>query len=330
MIQEGAALDLKNNQDTKVSDTDGKEGYEKAKDSAKRTWHNFKEVGTDRKIELLLAVAITFFAGAQWVTSCQNNASTSEQANKLITAAQMSAHSAAHNAAAAQNFAESAQSINHGISDAVGRLQDQARVTELARETSQAASKKALQATIENFRTEQRPWLVFRLTPTTPVKWEGADQWGLDLNFAIDVQNLGKTPATDVSISQPRTIISDDAPLSAPSDLLNQACDSVMQGKRVPGALIYPSVPIQPVKTHTWVPGSQVKKESARHSGLTILVAVCVSYRPTYKVDKPYRYGQVYAIGDNTSGPLPFLVRGQDVPIEHLVLRSAFTGPIID
>jgi len=201
-------------------------------------------------------------------------------------------------------------------------------------EEAGAASKQAaatLQATTENFRTEQRPWIVFSMIPTSPINWKGADQWGLDFNFSINIQNFGKTPATDVTVSQPRAIISDDAGISANSDLLNQACTSVMQGKRVPGHVIYPGHPIRPVERRAWIPGSHVKKESARHSGLTILVAVCISYRPTYKVDKPYRYGQVYSIGDKASGALTDLFIGKGVATENIVLEpDAFSSPIID
>lgn len=172
------------------------------------------------------------------------------------------------------------------------------------------------------------------MVATTAVDWKGADQNGLWLNFAVDAHNLGKTPATDVNISQPRVVISDDAANSSGSDLLKQACGSVMKGNRVQGSIIYPGIPVRPIEASAWVPGSQIRKESARHSGLTILVAVCVIYRPTYQVDRPYRYGQVYAVGDRSaymSGIPPYLQINKPVPTENVMVEPyAFTRPIID
>lgn len=58
-----------------------------------------------------------------------NNESTSEQTNQLIAAARINAYAAQQNALAAGNFANSAQHINQGISEAVGKLNLQAAET---------------------------------------------------------------------------------------------------------------------------------------------------------------------------------------------------------
>jgi hypothetical protein len=62
-------------------------------------------------------------------------------------------------ACAARSFAESAGRINTQMEEAVKKLDAQDRAIENSRRSSLYASSKALNATIENFRLEQRAWV---------------------------------------------------------------------------------------------------------------------------------------------------------------------------
>ena len=117
-----------------------KEGWFKGR------WKAFMDAGIDRLTELFLAFAITFFAAAQWITSCQNNASTTRQTGQLIRAANINACAAQKIASASERNAEAAESfsatsglINGGIGDAVKKLKSQADATKEALYISQRA-----------------------------------------------------------------------------------------------------------------------------------------------------------------------------------------------
>ncbi len=123
---------------------------------------------------------------AQTVNSCNNNAITAQQTDQLISASRYGAYAANINGQAARDFASSAAQINRGVGDAVTKLQMQANATEEARESSEENSRTALQATIDNFRQEQRPWLGIAIFPDK--------NSGLP-SVTIQVHNTGKTPA---------------------------------------------------------------------------------------------------------------------------------------
>jgi hypothetical protein len=155
----------------------------------------------DRQIELILAAAITFFAAAQWITSCENNASTAMQANALI-------NTASSMATAASGFAVSASSINTHMDEAVGKLQTQSDKMDDARKAAVATSDKALKATTDNFHLEQRPWVGLQdvrcdqcTIKIEPNKTTGEISGTLTIGHLFGVMtNTGKTPALNVVV----------------------------------------------------------------------------------------------------------------------------------
>jgi hypothetical protein len=171
-----------------------------------RTWLKITTHQIDRIVELVFAFAVMFFAGAQWITGCQNNASTAQQTDQLILAAwinvisaQQNVAASQRNATAAERFSQSAASINEGVSGAVGKLQFQAEKMDASRLSSEADSRKALQATIDNFHQEQRAWVGIEiiLQSIDPKESFGANS----IQFAhasVNLRNTGKTPALNV------------------------------------------------------------------------------------------------------------------------------------
>jgi hypothetical protein len=108
-------------------------------------------IDPDRQVELAMAFAITFFAAASWITSCQDSASSTAQTNKLITAANQQA-------VAAQQFATSADKINSGVADAVTKLDAQAKAIEASRKSSELTSTKAWEScSVHNDADDNQP-----------------------------------------------------------------------------------------------------------------------------------------------------------------------------
>ncbi|WP_353072605.1 hypothetical protein [Tunturiibacter gelidiferens] len=162
----------------------------------KRYWNRFANGGGDRIVELILAAAITFFAAGQWFTSCENNAATTAQTSQLISAAQINAYASTQNMQASRDFAKSAQSINIGIEKAVGNLKRQAIDAEEARESSENASNRALNASIESSRIDQRAWISVKSVKLTTAYSENVPG-----EATVAIANTGKTPALNVGIS---------------------------------------------------------------------------------------------------------------------------------
>jgi hypothetical protein len=180
----------------------------------KRHWNRFTNGGGDRVVELILAAAITFFAAGQWFTGCENNAATTAQTNQLISAAQINASASRQNALAAGSFANSAQSINHGISDAVDKLNLQAsslgdsaqQANVLAREIadSNITALKQLELAKTATEAQTRPWIgtEIQLTPTQ-------QDISIDQHppaFTVKLTNFGHSPAI-TQYSQPIWLI---------------------------------------------------------------------------------------------------------------------------
>ena len=157
-----------------------------AGDARKKHWMRLLKGKPDRLIELVLAFAITFFAAAQWITSCTNNASTGKQVDKLLVAADRVDD-------AAESFSRSASGINGGVSDAVTKLQTQADKMDAARDASGKIATDALQATIANFHQDQRAWLTVQPAEGMPVS-------GQQFKIHIRLTNTGKTPAQKVMV----------------------------------------------------------------------------------------------------------------------------------
>jgi hypothetical protein len=189
--------------DTAVTDKPIKRIWKYVCRTAKRKWIELREAGADRQIELILATSIFFLAIIQWNTVRSNNKSTAEQTSQLIAAAQISAYAAKDNVEASRNFADSAKSINQGISDAVGKLSLQAQRIEDSRQSSIVNSQKSLDATIAISRQDQRAWVnifgisspTFRVGNSTSFVYLSEGQ---PFRFAIIVKNSGKSPAVDV------------------------------------------------------------------------------------------------------------------------------------
>jgi hypothetical protein len=156
-----------------------------------------------KPIELFSAIAIAYFAYAQWHTTIKNNESNSEQTAKLIAAANINACAAKKSAQAARDFADTAEKINVGIGNAVDKLEEQARAIETSRKSSEAASRTALQTSIDSSRLEERPWVGctgFAITP------EIGPNGPTGLFFAkATLFNSGKTPAREVFAIAGRT-----------------------------------------------------------------------------------------------------------------------------
>ncbi len=161
-------------------------------------------IGTGKIIELILAFAIAICASLQLVTTLSNNSNTTEQTNQLIAAAKINAYAAQQSALAAGNFANSAQHINQGISDAVDKLNLQAANTQdlvqqaivqsaatnnLATSAAGSAETASKQLTITQ--TSQRPWVGI----DDPSDMEPN---GRGIKFALRLINYGQLPATEI------------------------------------------------------------------------------------------------------------------------------------
>jgi hypothetical protein len=135
----------------------------------KRRWKEFSGANVDRHIELILAFAITFFAAGQWITSCQNNSSTSNQTAQLINAANINSGAAEkiaaasqRNATAAEGFATTAGKINSQMVDTVKKLNLQAgRLEESAKQTARLATDTEIanKQNVALFKLRNRPWV---------------------------------------------------------------------------------------------------------------------------------------------------------------------------
>ncbi len=137
------------------------------------------------RLALIIAVIVAVVTIGQWVTTARNNASTSAQADKLITAANK-------NAAAAEKFRVAAEGINNGVGDAVIKLQAQADKMDAARQSSETNSQKALDATIDSFHRDQRAWV--SVEPATGIPNDST------YKITIPINNTGRTPAESVMV----------------------------------------------------------------------------------------------------------------------------------
>jgi hypothetical protein len=168
--------------------TNKQESHDKQLSRTQRIWLWMKvkaeKAGLHDWLMVLFTAVLAFFAASQFAVSC----SSSKQTADLIAAANTQA-------TAARGFAGSADKINTGIGNAVGKLDAQATATENARKSSVDASDKALQGTIDNFHQDERAWMgVSEVIVADPSAEKG---------FPITVvfTNTGKTPARNVKIS---------------------------------------------------------------------------------------------------------------------------------
>lgn len=160
-------------------------------------------IGWDRVVELILAGAITLFAAAQWITSCANNSSTSQQANRLLQSADRIDD-------AADSFSTSSSKINSGVADAVTKLDEQTKKMDAARTSSEADSAKSLQETIDSAHLDERAWI--------GECGEGVESFekGKPIRIFIKLCNSGRTPAYRVQESLMWAV--SPIPVDAPGD----------------------------------------------------------------------------------------------------------------
>jgi hypothetical protein len=117
-------------------------------------------------------------------------------ANINACAAKQIAAAADRNATAAETFAIAAQGISGGITEAVEKLDRQARDIELARQSSEKSSKDALDTSIRASRNDQRAWVGYWSSDFRPGLVVGQP-----LKINLELRNSGKTPALDVQAS---------------------------------------------------------------------------------------------------------------------------------
>lgn len=99
---------------------------------------------------------------------------------------------------AAESFSRSASGINGGIWDAVAKLQSQTEKMDAARESSERTSARALQATIDNFHSEQRAWV--GIDESGAIDWRKCDTTNptATCTLTLLIRNTGRTPALAV------------------------------------------------------------------------------------------------------------------------------------
>ena len=150
----------------------------------------FKNLGRPKGVNIFLTAIIAVSTVVQTCNSRSNNRSSGLQAERLIDAANRVDD-------AAGSFSHSASGINQGVSDAVNRLQAQAHVTELARETSAAQNELTLRNTIESSRLDQRAWVAAEAITALPNTFVAGQTAFLEILF----RNTGRTPAKNVRIA---------------------------------------------------------------------------------------------------------------------------------
>ena len=188
-------------------------------------WEDLRETGMDRQVEFVMALAIAFFAAAQWITSCQNNAAVTMQTGQLITAARMNASAAQEiakaserNAVAAERFATTAGSLNQGITDASTALHIQA-----------TASQRGVHAATSQSYLDERGWIGFA-NPTLSVFT------GKPLKAHAEAIILGKTPAVNIETISKLVSITSAMDLSQQDIVYPNSPQIVKIGTRIPGS----------------------------------------------------------------------------------------------
>ncbi len=183
-----------------------------------KRWHDPWRVRTNlaEKVTAFLTLVIAGIGILQWLVYRQQArimGSDNPQTQKLIEAANINAEAAKQiaeaskrNATAAESFSTSADQIKDKMASAVDQLHTQAERMEASRKSTEKASSDALQASIDNFRLDQRAWLGVQ---SIQVESEGSGTIDNSLvgqarirSLSIDLKgihlvlkNTGKTPA---------------------------------------------------------------------------------------------------------------------------------------
>lgn len=155
----------------------------------------------DRQLELILALAIAFFALCQLVVTMMNNYGTSKQVDKIIATAGGIRDSANQMQRAAWDFKGSAQGIDGNLGNAVAQLEVQAKNIDMARQSTEKSAKASLQASIDTFHKDQRAWVGFTSLRTAPDS--ALNRVSIGVNFqhlSAQFINTGRTPALNVKV----------------------------------------------------------------------------------------------------------------------------------
>ena len=165
------------------------------------------KIRADRVIELILGCAIVYFAWSQYEITKSNSVSSAKQVDRLIGAAEGIKESAA-------SFSQSAGFINQGVQGAVTNLglqvkamgdnaQEAARLAntaEATRQSSQEASTKAIQNSIQIARSDQRAYIYVPIPPKVPDEIQ-CNNAGSAMCTRFEYLNLGKTPAVAIAVT---------------------------------------------------------------------------------------------------------------------------------
>jgi len=150
-----------------------------------------------------------------------------KQTDRLICAANIQAHAADIIAQSSEDFSDTARGIKDNTADAVAQFKRLAKGTETAIRTSQKSAQAALQASIDNLRLDERPWVL-------PSRFELSAEPEPDKPFTIkvNIQNTGKTPAVDL-IPQSRLFSWNEEP--PPTDFAEPKDKIISKGIIPPG-----------------------------------------------------------------------------------------------
>lgn len=140
----------------------------------------FRRVPHGERWMIALTAIVAFTTISQAVQSCNNNRSTSNQVDRLITAADRIDN-------AADSFSASARSINDGVNNAVRKLNLQANETTRLATAAEAANSNALEG--------DRPWFHGLISVTG---FEVGKQAQVNVTFI----NEGRRPATVILARQ--------------------------------------------------------------------------------------------------------------------------------
>jgi hypothetical protein len=151
-------------------------------------------------VGLVILIVYTAFAGCQWkvanetLTEIRNGKS---DTNRIITASETQAGAATKIAGAATTFSASAAKIGQETANAVGELRRSADDAEKAIDKSSRNAQRALDASVEASRIDQRAWvgLLFPVETVDKKKIEVLAPFAFKLRF----KNTGKTPALRIS-----------------------------------------------------------------------------------------------------------------------------------
>ncbi len=208
---------------------------------------------------------------------------------KIITAAQQQA-------TAAQQFANTASLINGGIEGAVGKLDNQAKATQMSANAAQEQSS----TSARELELSQRPWVAAKFTPVDKVL---VDEEGMHLTVEMNAKDIGQSPAVRVAYGF--------ALMSFPRDFYaarKELCKSQELGSKLKANGKF---------LETWFPGDAntvrvtitlprkdffaPEKDRPPQFVTAPTVIACVAYRPSFK-DVEYHTGYILILRHFSNG----------------------------